>query len=135
MQKGCALCGIRNERMFQCGQCRGIVYCSVMCQTKDWSRHKRHNCVPRIPLQTCECFGADERTLAYRSSTRRCGVPVCDAMLPNAGRHVPVSVYTKECHVDSTRVHKIVLGYCSDECAANRMGDRVDLPPPASKNQ
>jgi hypothetical protein len=126
----CALCHATNERMFKCGQCRSVVYCSVACQTQDWSRHKKHNCVPRIPKQTCACFGPDEHTLAYRSATRQCGVPVCNNVLPDAGRNVPVSVYCKPCEVQQGAVvHRIVLGYCSDECAANRMGHAVDLPP------
>lgn len=129
----CAVCSVTNERMFKCSQCRDIVYCSVVCQTHDWSRHKKHNCVARIPMQSCACFGPDEHTLAYRSSTRRCGVPTCDNVLPNAGRNVPVSVYSKPCDVQQGVVHRIVLGYCSDECAANRMGKQVDLPPYAPK--
>jgi hypothetical protein len=49
--KYCHKCGADHApdggRLLQCGKCKASSYCSRECQTADWKRHKREECIAR----------------------------------------------------------------------------------------
>ena len=47
MPKLCFHCGKRETTSKQCSRCK-VAVCSAECQKKDWKRHKKGECLPRI---------------------------------------------------------------------------------------
>jgi hypothetical protein len=41
LKRTCAFCGVTRKFMSRCGECKFKKYCSRVCQTKDWKRHKK----------------------------------------------------------------------------------------------
>jgi len=37
---GCHMCGVFHPAQ-ECGRCRGVQYCSTVCQKADWKVHKQ----------------------------------------------------------------------------------------------
>lgn len=51
----CAGCGTKTSRLRLCTRCRGVGYCSKLCQAKHWSALHKAHCIPtrssgRLPL-------------------------------------------------------------------------------------
>lgn len=46
--KLCFHCGKDETTSKRCSRCKVVVYCSAECQKKDWKRHKKGECLPRV---------------------------------------------------------------------------------------
>lgn len=59
-RKMCCKCGIAESEAckFQvCSRCKKIKYCSKECQTGDWKRHKRDECIAKVEQQKTQFMG------------------------------------------------------------------------------
>ena len=59
----CCVCHqTANKKLLKCANCHAVTYCSIECQSSDWTRHK-DNC---IPLMIAEFDGKGRGLVAAR---------------------------------------------------------------------
>lgn len=74
----CGLCGEDTEQ--RCKRCKETYYCSVECQTRDWSTHKKYcrSPKPHNPLANYDKVCDHCLRTGTTVSCEKCGVNYCD---------------------------------------------------------
>ena len=66
----CFKCGCHKPKMFRCGRCRSLAYCSKECQCKDWSEWHHTACDSMAKERT------EKEAVVKQENKMECKVPV-----------------------------------------------------------